>query len=245
MPPRVLIADDDEAIAMLLRHNLEAEGFEVEIVGRGGEAEIAIAQKRPDALVLDWMLPGVSTQEFCCRMRRQGSTQDMTIVILANRGEDQGRIESIKACADDCVIKPFSVRQFTERLKSLLERENPQRATDQLVCGDIALNRSSFVATRSGRELRLPPTDFRLLLFLMERREQVLNRRQILEGVWGLDLAIEERTVDVHIGRLRKALIRGRQSDPIRTVRGVGYALGGSGTPAQNERRTGSFTFRK
>jgi two-component system phosphate regulon response regulator PhoB len=245
MLARVLIADDDEAIAMLLLHNLGAEGFEVETVGRGGEAEIAIAQEPPDALVLDWALPDISAVEFCRRMRQERATRDMPILILANKGEEQERLENIRASADDYVVKPFSVRQCTERLKLLLERANPGRISNELVCGDIALNRSAYAATRNGRSLRLPRTDFKLLMFLMERRGHVVNRQEIVEAVWGCSSVIGERTVDVYIGRLRKALIRGRQPDPIRTVRGVGYAFGtgveGAGFP--NGRKPSSFAF--
>jgi two-component system phosphate regulon response regulator PhoB len=228
--PRVLVVEDDAAIAELVRYNLEAEGLRSAIAPTGEEAELMVAEERFDLIVLDWMLPGVSGIELCRRLRRRDDLRDVPILMLTARGEEGDRIRGLTTGADDYVVKPFSVLELVARVKALLRRAAPNRVVDILRAGDIVLNRTQHRVMRREREIRLGPTEFRLLAFFMENSGRVLSRQQLLDGVWGRDAFIDGRTVDVHVGRLRKALIRGSDPDPIRTVRGAGYAFGdGSG----------------
>ncbi|MEQ1698294.1 MAG: phosphate regulon transcriptional regulator PhoB [Hyphomicrobiaceae bacterium] len=223
MTTRILIVEDETALAELLRYNLEAEGFFVSHAATGDEVEILVAEDKPDLIVLDWMLPEVSGIELCRRLRARHETRAIPIVMLTARGEEGDRIRGLSTGADDYIVKPFSLPEFMARLKALLRRSAPERMSDTLKGGEIELNRTAHTVMRGTRQIHLGPTEFRLLEFLMESPGRVLSRTQLLNGVWGRDVDVDERTVDVHIGRLRKALIRGKDKDPIRTVRGVGY----------------------
>jgi two-component system phosphate regulon response regulator PhoB len=226
MTAKILIVEDEEPLALLLRYNLEAEGFSVRTASRGDEAEIAIREEVPDLIVLDWMLPGLSGIELCRRLRASKSPSETPIILLTARGEEQDRIRGLTTGADDYVVKPFSVPELLARIRAILRRTHPERLANVLSVEDLELDRNAHRVTRSGREVRLGPTEFKLLEFMMESPGRVFTRTQLLDGVWGRDVYVDERTVDVHIGRLRKAINRGKDKDPIRTVRGAGYALG-------------------
>jgi two-component system phosphate regulon response regulator PhoB len=225
MNPRILIVEDEDALTLLLRYNLEAAGYDIESVARGDEADLRLREAIPDLVILDWMLPGVSGIELCRRLRSRPETRQLPIVMLTARGEESERVRGLSTGADDYVVKPFSVPELLARVAALLRRASPERVADVLVFGDIAIDREKKRVTRGGRPIDLGPTEYRLLEFLMERPGRVFSREQLLDGVWGSDIYIDERTVDVHVGRLRKALNRGDEVDPIRTVRGSGYAL--------------------
>jgi two-component system phosphate regulon response regulator PhoB len=225
MKARILIVEDEEALTLLLRYNLEAEGYEVETVGRGDEADLRLREAAPDLVILDWMLPGVSGIELCRRLRSRPETRQLPIIMLTARGEESERVRGLATGADDYIVKPFSVPELNARVHALLRRSAPQRVADVLSFGEIEVDREKKRVSRAGRAVDLGPTEYRLLEFLMERPGRVFSREQLLDGVWGSDIYIDERTVDVHVGRLRKALNRGHASDPIRTVRGAGYAL--------------------
>ncbi len=226
MTAKVLVVEDEEALGVLLQYNLEAEGFRVQTVRRGDEVELAVSEDPPDLIILDWMLPGISGIELCRRLRNGRHAQSIPIIMLTARGEEGDRIRGLTTGADDYVVKPFSVPELLARVRAILRRASPERLADVLSVNDIVLDREAHRVTRSGREVRLGPTEFRLLEFLMQSPGRVFSRTQLLDGVWGNDVYVDERTVDVHIGRLRKAINRGREIDPIRTVRGAGYALG-------------------
>jgi two-component system, OmpR family, phosphate regulon response regulator PhoB len=225
MNPRILIVEDEEALTLLLRYNLEAAGYDIESVARGDDADLRLREAIPDLVILDWMLPGVSGIELCRRLRSRPETRQLPIVMLTARGEESERVRGLSTGADDYVVKPFSVPELLARVQALLRRASPERVADVLGFGDIAIDREKKRVTRGGRPIDLGPTEYRLLEFLMERPGRVFSREQLLDGVWGSDIYIDERTVDVHVGRLRKALNRGDEVDPIRTVRGSGYAL--------------------
>jgi two-component system phosphate regulon response regulator PhoB len=225
MAANILIVEDEEALTMLLRYNLEAEGYEVETVARGDEADARLKEHVPDLLLLDWMLPGLSGIEICRRLRTRQETRSLPIIMLTARGEESERIRGLGTGADDYIVKPFSVPELIARVAALLRRASPERTANQLNFGDIELDRERKRVSRGGRAVELGPTEFRLLEFLLERPGRVFSRAQLLDGVWGNEVYIDDRTVDVHVGRLRKALNRGHAADPIRTVRGSGYAL--------------------
>jgi two-component system phosphate regulon response regulator PhoB len=225
MNARILIVEDEESLTLLLRYNLEAEGYEVETVARGDDADTRLKERTPDLVVLDWMLPGVSGIELCRRLRARPETRALPIIMLTARGEESERIRGLATGADDYVVKPFSVPELVARVRALLRRASPERVADVLAFGDVELDREKKRVSRAGRAVDLGPTEYRLLEFLMERPGRVFSRSQLLDGVWGSEVYIDERTVDVHVGRLRKALSRGREADPIRTVRGSGYGL--------------------
>jgi len=225
MNPSILIVEDEEALTLLLRYNLEAAGYDVESVARGDDADLRLRESIPDLVILDWMLPGVSGIELCRRLRSRPETRQLPIVMLTARGEESERVRGLSTGADDYIVKPFSVPELLARVQALMRRASPERVADVLTFGDIALDREKKRVTRAGRPVELGPTEYRLLEFLMERPGRVFSREQLLDGVWGSDIYIDERTVDVHVGRLRKALNRGDEADPIRTVRGSGYAL--------------------
>jgi two-component system phosphate regulon response regulator PhoB len=226
MKAKVLIVEDEAPLAEMLRYNLEAEGFRVSHAETGEEAEIIVTEERPDIVVLDWMLPTVSGIELCRRLRARPDTRSIPILMVTARGEESDRIRGLSTGADDYVVKPFSLPELMARVKAILRRAAPNRVSDVLTVGDIELDRAAHKVMRGVREVRLGPTEFRLLEFLMENSARVLSRSQLLDGVWGRDAFVDERTVDVHVGRLRKALIRGKERDPIRTVRGAGYVFG-------------------
>jgi two-component system phosphate regulon response regulator PhoB len=223
--PRILVIEDEAPLALLLTYNLEAEGFQVEHVDRGDEAEIRLAEALPDLVILDWMLPGVSGLEICRRLRARDETRAMPIIMLTARGDENERVRGLSVGADDYVVKPFSTPELMARVHALLRRARPERVASRLTAGDIDLDRETRRVKRAGREIHLGPTEFKLLEYLMEKPGRVFARAQLLDSVWGMSAEIDERTVDVHVGRLRKALIRGRESDPIRTVRGAGYSF--------------------
>ncbi|MFO1134936.1 MAG: phosphate regulon transcriptional regulator PhoB [Rhodoblastus sp.] len=223
--PRLLIVEDEQALALLLRYNLEAEGYSVEHVERGDEAEIRIAETSPDLVILDWMLPGASGLEICRRLRARDETRALPIIMLTARGEETERVRGLSVGADDYVVKPFSVPELMARVRSLLRRARPERIASRLTAGDIDLDRETRRLRRAGREIHLGPTEFRLLEFMLEKPGRVFSRAQLLDFVWGTAAEIDERTVDVHVGRLRKALVRRGERDPIRTVRGAGYSF--------------------
>ncbi len=223
--PHILVVEDEQSLALLLAYNLEAEGYTVERAERGDEAELRLAEAPPDLLILDWMLPGVSGLELCRRLRAREVTRTLPVIMLTARGEEAERVRGLSVGADDYVVKPFSVPELMARVRSLLRRARPERLASRLSAGDLDLDRETRRVRRAGREVHLGPTEFRLLEFLMERPGRVFSRAQLLDGVWGLAIEIDERTVDVHVGRLRKSLSRGREIDPLRTVRGAGYAF--------------------
>ncbi|MDK9696067.1 MAG: phosphate regulon transcriptional regulator PhoB [Siculibacillus sp.] len=222
---RVLIVEDEEALGLLLRYNLEAEGYDVEVVTRGDEADIRLKESVPDLLILDWMLPGLSGIELCRRLRGRAETERLPIIMLTARGEESERIRGLSTGADDYVVKPFSTPELMARVRAMLRRARPELVSNLLKAGDLEIDRETHRVRRAGREIHLGPTEYRLLEFLMRSPGRVYSREQLLDGVWGMDVYVDERTVDVHIGRLRKAINRTRDRDPIRTVRGAGYAF--------------------
>ncbi len=225
MIPRVMIVEDEEPLTTLLRYNLEAEGYEVDTVFRGDEAELRLRESVPDLLLLDWMLPALSGIELCRRLRTREETRSLPIIMLTARGEEGERVRGLSTGADDYVVKPFSVPELMARIRAILRRARPETIASVLKIGDLELDRETHRVHRAGRELHLGPTEYRLLEYLMQNPGRVYSREQLLDGVWGREVYVDERTVDVHVGRLRKALNRGRSRDPVRTVRGVGYAL--------------------
>ena len=226
MSARVLVIEDELPLAEMLQYNLEAEGFRVSHAETGEDAEMLVAEEEPDLIILDWMLPQVSGIELCRRLRSRPSTRAIPILMLTARGEESDRIRGLSTGADDYVVKPFSLPELMARVKAILRRVAPDRVADVLKVSDVKLDRSARRVTRGPREVHLGPTEFRLLEFFMESPGRVLSRTQLLDGVWGRDAFVDERTVDVHIGRLRKAIVRGKERDPIRTVRGAGYVFG-------------------
>ena len=223
--PRILLVEDEAALTMLLRYNLEAARYNVDTAARGDEAEIKLRENPPDLVILDWMLPGLSGIEICRRLRARAQTRQIPIIILTARGEESERVRGLATGADDYIVKPFSVPELIARVNALLRRAAPEKVSDVLSFGDLEMDREKRRVSRAGRAIELGPTEYRLLEYLMERPGRVFSREQLLDGVWGRDVYIDERTVDVHVGRLRQALNRGREIDPIRTVRGAGYAL--------------------
>ena len=224
--PKIMVVEDEEPLGVLLRYNLEAEGYQVEIVTRGDEAELRLQESVPDLLVLDWMVPAVSGIELCRRLRMRSETERLPIIMLTARGEESDRVRGLSTGADDYLVKPFSTPEFMARVRALLRRAKPEVLSSVLKVGDIVLDRESHRVYRKKNEIRLGPTEFRLLEFLMQHPGRVYTRGQLLDNVWGDTNYIDERTVEVHVGRLRKALMAGGGEDPVRTVRGAGYALG-------------------
>jgi two-component system phosphate regulon response regulator PhoB len=223
--PTIVIAEDEDALATLLQYNLEKEGYRVLIAGDGEEALIVIDEHKPDILLLDWMLPKVSGIEVCRRLRQKTETRNLPILMLTARGEESDRIRGLDTGADDYVVKPFSMTELLARIRAVLRRIRPGLADDRLAHGDIVVDRVSHRVKRQGKEVHLGPTEFRLLDHLIQHPGRVFSREQLLDAVWGSDVYVEARTVDVHIGRLRKALNSGTEQDPIRTVRSAGYSL--------------------
>ncbi len=222
----ILIVEDETALVELLRYNFEAAGYSVSVAMTGAAADEALADTRFDLVLLDWMLPEISGIELCRRIRQRAETANLPVIMLTARGEEADRIRGLSTGADDYVVKPFSVNEVLARAKALLRRATPDLVASLLVFDDIELDRAAHRVKRGGRELRLGPTEFKLILYMMENRGRVLARQQLIDGVWGRDGDIDERTVDVHIGRLRKSLVRDDERDPVRTVRGGGYVFG-------------------
>jgi two-component system phosphate regulon response regulator PhoB len=223
--PKVMVVEDEEALSVLLKYNLESEGYRVDTELRGDEAEIALRESVPDLLILDWMLPGLSGIELCRRLRTRPETQRLPIIMLTARGEESERIRGLSTGADDYVVKPFSTPELMARVKAMLRRARPEIVASILKVGELELDRETHRVYRNGREIKLGPTEFRLLEFFLQAPGRVFSRAQLLDGVWGEDIYVDDRTVDVHIGRLRKSINIGKMRDPIRTVRGAGYSL--------------------
>ena len=225
MVATILIVEDETDLSELMRYNLEAEGFRIVSAESGDEAVERIRDGVPDLILLDWMLPGLSGIELCRRWRSREETARTPIIMITARGEEEERVRGLATGADDYVVKPFSMPELVARIQALLRRSSPQLVTNILKAGDLELDRQSHRVRRAGRDLHLGPTEYRLLEYLMRHPGRVYSREQLLDGVWGNDVYVDERTVDVHVGRLRKAINRGREQDPIRTVRGAGYAF--------------------
>ncbi|MIL09589.1 phosphate regulon transcriptional regulatory protein PhoB [Salmonella enterica subsp. enterica] len=222
---RIMVVEDEEPLGVLLKYNLEAEGYQVEIVTRGDEAEIRLQENVPDLLVLDWMVPAVSGIELCRRLRMRAETERLPIIMLTARGEETDRVRGLSTGADDYLVKPFSTPELLARVKALLRRAKPEVLSSVLKVGDIVLDREQHRVYRKKSELKLGPTEYRLLEFMMQHPGRVFSRSQLLDKVWGETIYIDERTVDVHVGRLRKAVNTGKMPDVIRTIRGAGYAM--------------------
>jgi two-component system phosphate regulon response regulator PhoB len=225
MIPQVLVVEDEDALSALLQYNLDKEGYAVTVAGDGEEALVLIDEQMPDLIVLDWMLPKVSGVEVCRRLRARPETRNLPIIMLTARGEESDRIRGLDTGADDYVVKPFSMSELAARIRAVLRRIRPGLAEDRLHHGDIVVDRAAHRVRRAEKEVHLGPTEFRLLDYLMQHPGRVFSREQLLDAVWGSDVYVEARTVDVHIGRLRKALNRDLDTDPIRTVRSAGYSL--------------------
>ncbi len=223
--PRIMVVEDEEPLGVLLRYNLESEGYQVEVVTRGDEAEIRLQENVPDLLVLDWMVPAISGIELCRRLRMRPETERLPIIMLTARGEESDRVRGLATGADDYLVKPFSTPEFVARVRALLRRAKPEVLSSVLKVGDVVLDREAHRVYRKKNEIRLGPTEFRLLEFMMQHPGRVFSRSQLLDNVWGETIYIDERTVDVHVGRLRKAVNTGRMPDVIRTIRGAGYAI--------------------
>jgi two-component system phosphate regulon response regulator PhoB len=230
MIPYVLIVEDEDALSTLLSYNLEKEGYKIAVAADGEEALMLVDERQPDLVVLDWMLPKVSGIEVCRRLRSRPETRNLPVIMLTARGEESDRIRGLDTGADDYITKPFSMTELTARIRAVLRRIRPGLAEDRILHGDIVIDRVAHRVRRDGREIHLGPTEFRLLDYLMQHPGRVFSREQLLDSVWGSDVYVEARTVDVHIGRLRKALNRDDEVDPIRTVRSAGYSLDTSGT---------------
>lgn len=223
--PHVLVVEDEEALAQLLKYNLEKEGYRVSTASDGEEALVVADENNPDLVVLDWMLPKAPGIEVCRRLRARQETRNTPIVMLTARGEESDRVRGLDMGADDYITKPFSMGELLARLRAVMRRIRPGLADDKVSCGDIVVDRVAHRVKRGQREVHLGPTEFRILDHLMQHPGRVFSREQLLDAVWGSDVYVEARTVDVHIGRLRKALMTGEETDPIRTVRSAGYAL--------------------
>lgn len=238
MAARILVVEDEAALAELLAYNLEAAGHEVRVARDGEEAALLLAEEDFDLALIDWMLPGLSGLELCRRLRRQERTRGLPVIMVTARGEEEDRVRGLETGADDYLTKPLSMAELRARVGALLRRARPGLAGDVVQFADIVLDRRRRRAERAGRALRLSPLEFRLLDCFLGRPGRVLSREQLLDLVWGPEAEVGPRTVDVHVGRLRQALNRRGERDPIRTVRGVGYALDETYGPAL--RGTGS-----
>ncbi|MCB1399238.1 MAG: phosphate regulon transcriptional regulator PhoB [Rhodobacteraceae bacterium] len=224
--PCVLVVEDESAQREVLRYNLEAEGFRVAMAINGDEALLMVKEEKPDLIVLDWMLPNVSGIEICRRVKANPETRPIPIIMLSARSEETDRVRGLETGADDYVVKPYSVVELMARLRTQLRRTRPATMGERLQYEDIVLDAGEHRVFRDGQPLKLGPTEFRLLSTLMEKPGRVWTRDQLLDRVWGRDIYVDTRTIDVHVGRLRKALMAHGGSDPVRTVRGTGYALG-------------------
>lgn len=226
METSILIVEDEVAIVTMLRYNLEREGFRVYTTGDGEEAITMVKEYMPDIIVLDWMLPGMTGIEICKQLRWNNDTKNIPIIMLSARGEESDRIRGLDVGADDYMVKPFSPSELVARIKAVFRRIRPSISEQTLEYADIHMDLATHKVTRSGNEVHLSPTEFGLLRYLIEHPKRVFSREQLLDSVWGHDIYVELRTVDVHIRRLRKALnYDGNQIDLIRTVRSAGYAI--------------------
>jgi two-component system, OmpR family, phosphate regulon response regulator PhoB len=223
--PAILVAEDESALITLLRYNLEREGYRVLEAQDGEEALLVAAEEKPDLVLLDWMLPQLSGIEVCRRLRGRQETRNVPIIMLTARGEETDRIRGLDTGADDYMTKPFAMTELLARLRAVLRRIRPSLAEDVVTVGDIEMDRGAHRVRRAGVEVHLGPTEYKLLDHLIQHPGRVFSREQLLDAVWGSDVYVEARTVDVHVGRLRKALNIEGVSDPIRTVRSAGYSL--------------------
>ena len=224
--PTVLLVEDEPAQREMLAYNLEAEGFDVIIADNGEDGLILVDENDPDLIVLDWMMPQLSGIEVCRRLKSNSKTRQIPVIMLSARAEEVDRVRGLETGADDYVVKPYSVIELMARVKAHLRRIRAAAVGDRLEYGDIMLDPETHKVFRSQSELKLGPTEFRLLSTFMEKPGRVWSRDQLLDRVWGRDIYVDTRTVDVHVGRLRKALCQHGGDDPLRTVRGAGYALG-------------------
>lgn len=224
--PRILLVEDEPAQREVLAYNLEAEGFAVDKAENGDEALLLVKEAAPDIILLDWMLPGVSGIEICRRLKASADTRNVPIIMLSARSEELDRIRGLETGADDYVVKPYSVGELMARVRTQLRRTRPATVGQRLQYQDILLDPETHKVYRDDKRLKLGPTEFRLLTTFMEKPGRVWSREQLLDRVWGRDIYVDTRTVDVHIGRLRKSLCHFGGDDPLRTVRGAGYALG-------------------
>jgi len=229
MKPLVLIVEDEAPLVTMLRYNLEREGFAVDEAADGEEALLRIAERRPDVVLLDWMLPLVSGLEVCRQIRRAPTTRSLPVIMLTARGEEGDRIRGLDSGADDYVVKPFSPSELVARLRAVMRRTQPGSADEVLRYADLVMDLVAHRASRAGHPIHLGPTEFRLLRHFLQNPGRVFSREQLLDRVWSRDSEVEMRTVDVHIRRLRKALNAGGGKDLLRTVRSVGYALDSAG----------------
>ena len=223
--PSVLVVEDESALCTLLRYNLEREGYRVFEARNGDEALVLAAETSPDLIVLDWMLPELSGIEVCRRLRARGESRNVPIIMLTARGEETDRIRGLDTGADDYIVKPFSMSEFLARSRAVMRRVRPGLVEDVIAIGEITLDRTNHRVRRGDRPIHLGPTEYRILERLMQNPGRVFSREQLLDTVWGSDVYVEARTVDVHIGRLRKALNPAGERDPIRTVRSAGYSF--------------------
>lgn len=224
--PTVLLVEDEPAQREVLGYNLEADGFRVLTASNGEEALLMVSEMPPDIIVLDWMMPNVSGIEVCRQLKTRSETRAIPIIMLSARSEEVDRVRGLETGADDYVIKPYSLVELMARVRAQLRRTRPASVGERLEYLDIVLDAETHRVTRGEKPLKLGPTEFRLLTTFMEKPGRVWSREQLLDRVWGRDIYVDTRTVDVHIGRLRKALCQHGGSDPLRTVRGAGYALG-------------------
>ncbi len=225
MKTHVLIVEDEGPLAEMLRYNFEKEGFHVSIARDGEEALTMIEEARPDLVILDWMLPQVSGLEVCRQIRRKPDTRDLPVIMLTARGEEGDRVRGLEVGADDYITKPFSPGELIARMRAVLRRSRPAAIDNVLTYAGLVMDLTSHRVLRNGRPVHLGPTEFRLLRFLMEHPGRVYSREQLLDAVWGREIYVEPRTVDVHIRRLRKAINGPDEADLIRTVRSAGYSL--------------------
>ncbi|MAQ37536.1 phosphate regulon transcriptional regulatory protein PhoB [Thioclava sediminum] len=224
--PCVLVVEDENAQREVLSYNLEAEGFRVVMAENGDEGLLFLKEEKPDLIVLDWMLPNVSGIEICRRVKANSETRNIPVIMLSARSEEVDRVRGLETGADDYVVKPYSVVELMARVRTQLRRTRPATMGERLSFEDIILDAEEHRVFRNGQPLKLGPTEFRLLSTMMEKPGRVWTRDQLLDRVWGRDIYVDTRTIDVHVGRLRKALMANGGDDPVRTVRGTGYALG-------------------
>ncbi|MBV8093888.1 MAG: phosphate regulon transcriptional regulator PhoB [Acetobacteraceae bacterium] len=223
--PVVLVVEDEAALAMMLRYNLEKQGFRVEEAADGPEALMRIEEQPPDLVLLDWMLPVMSGLEVCRQLRWRSETRHLPVIMVTARTEDQDTIRGLNSGADDYITKPFNMDALVARIRALLRRSNMAPAKGQLSFADMTIDLEAHRVRRNGRAIHLGPTEFRLLAYLMQNPQRVFSREELLNAVWGHDIHVEPRTVDVHVRRLRKAINSEGERDIVRTVRSAGYAL--------------------
>lgn len=224
--PHVLLVEDEPAQREVLAYNLEAEGYAVSRAENGEEAMLQVSEITPDLVILDWMMPLMSGIEVCRQLKTRDATKNIPVIMLSARSEEVDTVRGLETGADDYVVKPYSLRELMARVRTQLRRSRPSASGEALIYQDISLDPERHRVTRSDTELKLGPTEYRLLVTLLEKPGRVFSRDQLLDMVWGRDIYVDTRTVDVHIARLRKVLCTTGGDDPIRTVRGAGYSLG-------------------